>query len=94
MFFAAIRSPPFPFVPKFREPKFRELKFPELKFPDPKFARMPTHLSEKIFVRRFVPKLATTFNPKFVRKSSRPSVPMFVLILVKRSARHFALTAG
>jgi hypothetical protein len=84
MFFAAIHSPPFPFVPKFREPKSRELKF----------TRMPPQLSTKIFVRQFAPKLAMTFNPKFARTSSRSSVQMFVLILVKRSAQHFALTAG
>jgi len=89
MFFAAIHSPPFPFVPKFPEPKFPGLKFRELKF-----TRMPTQLSAKIFVRPFIPKLATRFNQEFARTSSRSRVLMSVLILLKRSARHLALIAG
>jgi len=89
MFFAAILFQQFPFVPKFPELKFRELKFRELKF-----TRKPTPLSVKIFVRRVIPKLATTSNQRFARTSSRSSVQMFVLILVKRPARHFALTTG
>lgn len=77
MFFAAIHSPLFPFVPKFPGWKLFVQKFAALKNlrtfvkPSvPKFTRMPTHPAVKIFVQRLVRKSAATFSRKFARMSS------------------------
>jgi hypothetical protein len=89
MFFAAILSPPFPFVQKFAGRNRAALKKSTLKS-----GKISTHPVAKIFVQQFVPELAPPFLAMLVMTFTQSFDQMFIPTLVKMSAQHCALMFG